>query len=261
MKEKKTIGLCLSGGGALGFAHIGALQALEERNIFPEYISGASFGAIIGALYSYGYNPLEMRYIVQEKKLYNILNIVKPTHLFRSKGFSSNKKVKRVMKEVIPVERFEDLKKKFALSLVDIAIPQWEIVSSGDKLIDSIMASMSIPVVFEPEIDKSRILVDGGVMNNLPVEPLLEKCDRVIGIDVQNIGTTKKVIDKKTLGQRYYGAMMKEMQKHRVSLCDDYIWFPRLEDYTFYDFRHYQKIMDIGYEGTVKYLDELEKKE
>ena len=254
MEDKYKIGLCLSGGAALGFAHIGALKALEENNIHADAVSGASFGAIIGALYSNGYSSEEILTIVKEHKLNSVFNILKRS-AFSSSGMSSLEKIEDILIKLIPHRTFEGLKKKLYISLVDITVPEWEIVDSGDHLIKSILASMSIPVIFEPEEYDGKILVDGGVMNNLPVEPLVGKCEMIIGIDVQHIGTKNTTFSKIEMGKRYYAAMMKEMQKHRVKECNHHIWFDELDNYTFSDFSKYKKLVNIGYEGTLRYIE------
>ena len=253
MEEKYNIGLCLSGGAALGFAHIGAIRALEEYNISADVVSGASFGAIVGALYSNGYTSKEILDIVEKYKLYNIFNILKRS-ILSANGISSLDKIEKILIELIPHKKFEELKRKFHVSLVDITIPEWVIVDEGDLLIQSILASMSIPVIFESKEYNGNFFVDGGVMNNLPVEPLVGKCDMIIGIDVQHIGIRNTTFSKIEMGRRYYAAMMKEMQKHRVKECHHHIWFDELGDYTFSDFKEYKKIVAIGYEGTLKYL-------
>ena len=253
MEKRYKVGLCLSGGAALGFAHIGALRALEEHDIDVHMVSGASFGAIVGALYSNGYSSEEILDIVEKYKLYNIFNIFKKSP-FNASGISSLDKIEKILIELIPHKKFEGLKRKFYVSLVDITIPEWEIVDKGDHLIQSILASMSIPVIFEPEEYNGKVLVDGGVMNNLPVEPLVGKCDMIIGIDVQHIGSRITPFSKLEMGKRYYAAMMKEMQKYRVKECHHHIWFDELGDYSFSDFKEYKKIIDIGYEGTLKYI-------
>lgn len=245
-------GLCLSGGAALGFAHIGALMAIEEAGIEISEISGASMGAIIGSLYCAGYSPNDMINIIEGYELHKIYNIVKRPN-FAVPGLSKHDKVEQLIKELIPHNSFEGLKKRFYLSVTDIAIPDWDIISEGE-LSKMIVASMAIPLIFEPVIDGEKIYVDGGVMNNLPIEPLKDSCDYVIGVDVQTISPLTEKISTKIITERYYGAMMMEMQRHRVNRCNKYIRFRELEDYNLHHFNKYKEIVDIGYNGTKRAL-------
>lgn len=249
-------GLCLSGGGALGFAHIGALQALCEHGVRPEFISGASVGAIIGVLFAEGYAPDDIFHLSEDYKLYDLFHIVKTTtSSLRSRGISRHDKIKRMLYELIPHDSFDLLKTRFCVSVVDICKPDWEIVGHGGNLIGHVLASMSVPLVFVPEVIGHKVYVDGGVMNNLPVEPLRGECRRVIGIDVQDIGEVPNVTDKTHMLKRYYGAMMKQIQRPRVALCDHYVSFPELEKFAVSDFRKYKEIYQIGYDVTSRYLD------
>jgi NTE family protein len=121
-QEKKDdlpqYGIVLSGGGALGFAHIGALMALEEANIDISVISGASIGSIIGAMYAYGYSPQEMIAIIEKEKLYKLSKIFN-LHPFNRHGISNHKKVKKILNEILPVDSFDSLKRFFALSMTN----------------------------------------------------------------------------------------------------------------------------------------------
>ncbi len=246
MESGGKIGVCFSGGAALGLAHIGVIKAFEEFGIEPEYVSGASMGAIVGALYSEGYTHKDMLEIVKEHKFNNLIYFVRPNMSWRS-GLVSHDKVEKVLLKLMPHNSFEGLKRKFALSVTDIAVPEWDIVSSGE-LVKYILASMSIPMIFKPIVTEGRTLVDGGVMNNLPVEPLVDAGCHIIGSDVQELHPAGEAgISNSAMAKRYYGAMMKEMQLPRVAQCDLYISFPELSDFEIYDFSSYAKIVDIGY--------------
>ena len=104
------IGLCLSGGGALGLAHIGALKALEEKNIYPDYISGSSMGAIIGALYASGHSPSQMESIIEKEELFKPLKLIN-LHLFSKSGLSSHNALRNILRRYIPQNDFSALKK------------------------------------------------------------------------------------------------------------------------------------------------------
>lgn len=248
------IGLCLSGGGALGFAHIGAIRALEEHGIQPTAISGASMGAIIGALYANGMNAAEIMAAIETHKMYNILNIIKLSGNGPG-GVSDTRKVRAILEEYLPHDRFDRLKTQFYLSMTSLNKADWVVVGEGGQLIDHIIASMSIPGVFNPTRIGDDYYVDGGTMNNLPVEPLTQTCDFIIGIDVHYLMPLLEPHKSSTkMAMWSYSAMMKEMQKKRVAACRFYIPVLGIQDYSPADFKHYKAFYDLGYQSTISYI-------
>lgn len=183
--KKHKIGLALSGGGALGFAHIGALQALEEHGVKPDFISGSSMGAIIGAIYCAGYSPAKIMRIIQAEKLYKLDKLMSPNLNFKQKGLSSHATLRATLKELIPHDCFDSLEIPFAVCVTNIASGIYEYYYSGKGIVEYVVASASIPGVFDPVVIKNTTYVDGGVLNNLPAEILHQKgCDYIIGVDV-----------------------------------------------------------------------------
>ncbi len=250
---EQRLGVCFSGGAALGFAHMGVIRAFEERGIEPAVISGASMGALVGALYAEGYSYADMMKIVGEYNFSSIFSIVKPT-LLRGAGLSSHDRIERMLMETIPHNSFEQLKRPLHIAVTDIRVPEWHIVGSGE-LVPYLLASMSIPLVFEPTHIGDYCLVDGGVMNNLPVEPLVDSGCYIIGADVNNVFTTDEEMTAALMAKRYYGAMMIQMQRPRVEQCHLYIDFPALSEYDLYDFAKCDELIEIGYQRAVELLD------
>lgn len=260
MKDKpQKFGLSLSGGAALGFAHIGALRAIEKFDLTITDVSGASMGAIIASLYCQGYNSYEIEEVVAESGMGSILNILSRGRIGTLPGLSSHEKSEELLTKMIPHNSFEGLSRNLHVSVTDITEPDWHIISEGE-LIPIVLASMSIPVLFEPELIGNKIFVDGGVMNNLPVEPLRERYLKIIGVDVQDICSLKHKLTTKRMTLRYYGAMMKQMQRHRVAMCDIYVNFPQLSTYDLYSFNKYSELIEIGYSQTMKILEESQQK-
>ena len=248
-------GIVLSGGGALGFAHIGALMALEEAGIDISMVSGASMGSMVGAMYAYGYSPQEMITIIEKEKLYRNSNIFnyKP---FNRRGLSNYKKVEKILDHVLPVDSFECLNRFFALSMTNFSKLEPEYACSGDHLKDKILASIAIPSVFETVVIDSVVYVDGGIMNNLPIEPLQGKCKKIIMIDVLAVSKDVVTAGKMKIGYRAGLAMMKQANADRIAQADHYIGLERLEQYNMFDFKKYKAIIQIGYEGVKRYLEE-----
>ena len=254
-KNLPQYGIVLGGGGALGFAHIGALKALEEANIELSVVSGASIGSIVGAMYAYGYSPQEMIDVIEKEKLYKLSKIFN-LNLFNRHGISNHKKVKKILNTVLPVNNFDSLKRFFALSMTNFIDLKTEYACSGDRLREKIMASAAIPSVFEPVIIDSIIYVDGSMMNNLPIEPIKVKCQKIIMIDVTAVSKQKLTSGKIKIGYRAGLAMMKQMNISRIEQADYYVGLEKLENYNLFDFRKYKTIIQIGYDGMKEYLKE-----
>jgi len=247
-------GLVLSGGGALGFAHIGVLMALEEAGIEVDMVSGASMGALLGALYAYGYSPQEMITIIEKEKLHRISKIFN-IRLFNKRGISSQKKIKNILDRVLPVDDFESLAHFFALSMTNFTTLETEYAFSGDRLKEKILASAAVPSVFELVIIDGNIYADGGNMNNLPIEPIKGKCKTILMIDVCAASMKTEPYGKIKIGNRAGLAMMKQMNRGRIAQADHYIGLEALEQYNMFDFKKYKTIIQIGYEGMKQYLE------
>lgn len=251
-----SIGICLGGGGALGFAHIGVLRALEERGVSPDVVSGTSMGAIIGVMYAEGYPPERIAGIIEEHKLYTISKLISPMEQgLHSAGISGHKRIEKLLRQYVAHNEFGKLRRRFFVSVVDIRSAEWKIISSGSNLIEFVLASMSIPLAFEPKTIDAHTYVDGGMMNNLPVEPLVPVCRTIIGVDVQTAHPFDGKISGANIFWLAYNAVQKQMNADRVHRCDFYLSFPELNGYTVSDFKKYREIVEIGYHGTQTFID------
>jgi len=179
MKQKPKIGLALGSGASRGFAHIGVLQVLEEIGIRPDYIAGSSMGAIIGALYAAGMTPKMMEGIasnIDAKLCYDVG--------FSKRGFMQGKKVEELIRMLTRNMDFKDLPIPLAVTAVDLITNQRVIINEG-KVYKGVRASISIPGIFQPVIDGDRVLIDGGILERVPVNVVREMgADVVIGVDV-----------------------------------------------------------------------------
>ncbi len=189
----KKFGLVLSGGGARGLAHIGILKVLEENGLYPDFITGASMGAIIGAIYVSGRTVSEMEDFVNNFVFGDVLDKKYPLYKLNllegksrasfmkyiSIGVSLNSLVKKsfldpgrkiqyLFKQLTSDKTFEETKIPFACTAVDILTGRVAVLDKG-KLYLAMRASMSIPLVFEPVHYDNMLLVDGGVLSNAPV--------------------------------------------------------------------------------------------
>ena len=252
--KKHKIGLALSGGGALGFAHIGALQALEEHGVKPDFISGSSMGAIIGAIYCAGYSPAKIMRIIQAEKLYKLDKLMSPNLNFKQKGLSSHATLRATLKELIPHDCFDSLEIPFAVCVTNITSGIYEYYYSGKGIVEYVVASASIPGVFDPVVIKNTTYVDGGVLNNLPAEILHQKgCDYIIGVDVLPfLPVEKKTIIDITLWS--IRLMQHSNTQNGIKYCNWLIESNAIEKYNEFEFDKYKEIYQYGYKAMTEFI-------
>ncbi len=211
----ETVALALSGGGARGFAHIGILQALEEEQIDPDLIVGCSMGAVIGGLYAAGYSADELKQMalstdwsslfLDKPARRNLFLAQKETtsrHIFalRFRGFApevplaltNGQKLSDLLFDLVqrapyrPWPSFDDLRIRFRAVATDLNSGKPVIFSQGD-LSEAMRASISMPLVFAPYRMDTLALVDGGVIENIPVNTALQQgADFVIAVDLSS---------------------------------------------------------------------------
>ena len=217
MSEKKPykIGLALSGGGARGFAHVGALYAMDELGIKPDIIAGVSAGSIAGSMYSAGLKPLEIMKLFMKAKFTDFCEISVPKDgFFRMNGFRS------FLTKSLGVELIEQCSTPLVVCATDLdnCCPvQWR----EGAIAERVMASCSIPIVFQPVKIDGLNYVDGGVLHNLPAWAIRDDCDYLIGINCSPM--VKKNTYKGTLldvAQRSYMLMAKTNAIADMHLCD-----------------------------------------
>lgn len=193
-KNKKVkIGLALGGGGARGFAHLGAIKAFEEYGLKFDYICGTSAGSIVGAFYSAG---------LTYEQMYNIALKMDVKDIRTSKLVfvpSKSDGIEKMLRDELGDINIQDLPTPFSAVAVDI-ISMDECVISKGNLAKACAGSCAVPGVFQPVVFGNRHLCDGGLQNTIPADvPKLMGCDYVVSVDVnksRNYGTeSTKVLD------------------------------------------------------------------
>lgn len=213
---KKKIALVLSGGAALGFAHIGVLESLEKHNISVDMIVGTSMGGLIAGCYAAGVSTENMTTFATKFKNINFFDFN-----FDKAGVFSGKGIMKTINKIIPDIKIEDLNKKFACVAYDINAEEIVVFKEG-SLRDSVRSTISIPGLFVPFKIDNKILVDGGVLNNLPEDVAKEMgADIIISCDVlqkYKLNSIKKNPAETLLFTT--NCCIKELQKHKEKYAD-----------------------------------------
>lgn len=175
MKIKK-VSLVLSGGGARGIAHIGVIEELLKNGYEIHAIAGTSMGALVGGVYAQGKldNFKNWLYTLDKMKVFQLVDFT-----FSLQGFVKGEKVLKKMKDFIPDGNIEDLPIHFQAVATDL-LNKEEIVFKTGSLYNAIRASISIPTVFTPVSMENRLLVDGGVLNNIPIKYAVRQPDDLL---------------------------------------------------------------------------------
>lgn len=284
--KKPKIGLVLSGGGAKGLAHIGVLKVIDSLGIKVDYIGGTSMGAIVGGLYASGYTgkqldsifkTLNIDDLVQDniprksKLLFNkrsddiyalslpFKNLKLETPNALSKGFYNYHFLSKLTYHVRNTRDFKKLPIPFFCMATDIETGE-EIILNKGIFPQALVASSSVPSIFYPIEIEGRLLVDGGVTNNYPVEKLKELgAEFIIGVDVQEDLKDRKELQGITtifgqISNFYTLSQMKTKQK----LTNIYIK-PEIKGYSVLSFENGKKIIENGEFATRNFLTELQK--
>ncbi len=241
-------GLVLSGGGARGFAHLGVIQALNESGIFPDIISGTSAGAIAGVLYADGYEPKE---ILEMMHSGSMLDYMRPT--LPRNGLLQISGMEKILSANLRAKTFEELKIPLFVTATDLNHGKAVYFSKGE-LITAVIASASIPVLFNPVIIKNINYVDGGVLDNMPVKPIEKKCERIIGSYVNPIGEEETISGITKIAERSFFLSMSKEIVEKMKKFHLFIAPPELKDYKILDPDKAAELFEIGYKATIDKL-------
>lgn len=245
---KKTVGLALGGGAALGGAHIGVLKAIEEKNIKIDFIAGTSIGALVGALFAAGKNSEEIKAVAKKLDWSDISKIV-----FSKFGLLSNKKIGDLVIRELGDINIEDLKIPFAVVSADIGTGEEVILTSGN-LANAVMASSAIPGVFAPVTIDGRMLVDGGIVENVPVNPLYKlEAGKIIAVDLRG---NLKMRNPENLIEVMANSFDITVFKSKKPLYTnvDVLIQPDLTEFSLFRINDLDKIINNGYEEAMRML-------
>ena len=252
MLEKKfNVGLVLSGGGARGFAHLGVIKALNEAGIYPDIVSGTSAGALVGVLYADGYNPEEILNLMNGGSRLDFMRPALPRE-----GLLQINAIMKILRTSLRAKTFDELKIPLYVSATDLNNGKAVYFSEGD-LFDPVIASASIPVLFQPVKINDISYVDGGVLDNLPVKPIENKCRMLIGSFVNPVGYMEKVSGLINIAERTFMLSMSKEINEKAKKFDLFIAPSELRNYKILDPEKSIELYNIGYNATNEKLKEI----
>ena len=247
-KKKYKLGLALSGGGARGFAHPGAIKAIEDLGLRPDIISGTSAGALAGVLYADGYTPEEIVELFVGKDFKEFAEIQMPVvGIFATLGF------RRFLKKHLRAKKFEDLKIPVKVLTTNLDEGRSVVFSKG-AIIEPVIASCSIPIVFNPVVINGINYVDGGIFKNFPVSTIRGISEKIIGVNVSPLVSKKYNRSLMHIAQRSYHFMSRTNTLLDRQLCDVLIEMEDVTDFKTFDLVNSQKIFQMGYDNAQKAL-------
>ncbi len=237
--------MALSGGGARGFAHIGALYALEEMGIKPDIIAGVSAGSVVAALYGSGVAPLDILKRFYNHKFSDFCEIGLPKD-----GFFSMEGFRQFIREGVKVSNLEECPIPTvicATNIQDSTPMQWR----TGEISERVAASCSIPIVFKPVRIDDADYVDGGVLHNLPAWAIHKECEFTLGINVSPVIRAKNyagtLLD---IAQRTYHTMARSNANADMALCDLVISADSIADVKVFNINDKERAFKSGYKST-----------
>jgi len=240
----KRVGLALSGGGALGAAHIGVLQALEQYGIRPYCVSGTSAGSAVGVVYCAGLSLAVIEDVALNLQWTKIGKVVRPTT-----GFFDGSRLEEYLVRLIGDRSFEQMLTPFACAAVDILRDELVTFREG-RLAPAVRASCAFPGVFTPVESEGRLLVDGGLMNNVPVAVLREMgANYLVAVDLS--GSTVPRDPPGSLLEMWFMTLSTLIRlTHQEITLADVVIAPDVGHYNGYDLSHVPDLIKRGREAA-----------
>jgi NTE family protein len=250
--ESGTLGLALSGGAVLGCAHIGVLKALDEAGVHVTHLAGTSMGALIASFYAFGLTGEKIEEIAGELRWPHVTKF-SPSRL----GFLSQEKLQKTLRRHLGDARIEEASIPLAMVATDISTGEKVVMTQGDVVVAA-SASACFPGIFIPVERHGRLLVDGGLVENLPLSPLKAwGVDRTVAVDVF-LGMTfhrpMKLLDliKNAVDIVLVQAAQAEAGKADVLIAPD------LDTFSSTELQDIPALVKEGYRATVEVLDQLD---
>ncbi len=246
--EDQRVPFVLSGGGARGFAHIGVLEACEEAGLLPGAISATSAGALIGAYIAAGLQPKE---VVALMRTY-APGVFGRWRILRGDRLTQNR-IRAFLEATLPVQRIEQLAIPFFVSVTDLTTGRQCLLHEGD-LVPALLAACAVPVLFPPVTIGTQRYVDGGLSNNLPIEPFNDRRHEVVAVYVNPLAPLTGRLSMRETIDRTLHLSFREVVARSSEGCRYYIEPPDLASFGILDIHHAERIRRIGREYTRQVL-------
>lgn len=245
------LGLVLSGGGARGIAHIGALQVFQERGIAPSLIAGTSAGAIIGAFYAAGMQAGEIFEFIRSVEIFSLKRYAR-----NKPGFVDTEKFYTPFRNCFQEDDFSALKLPVLVTATNLLSGAPVIFSEGE-LVRPLLASAAFPGVFAPVRIDDSYFIDGGVLNNFPVDLVAGKCEKIVGIYVNPFEKRvyKQFKHSLSIIERAYQIRAAHDSLSKFEACNLVISPQGLKRFSTFDLSDMDTIYQLGYEATLRALD------
>ena len=253
--DRVRVGLALSGGAARGIAHVGVLRALVENDIPIDAIAGASAGALIGGCYAAG---LSIESLAEMAATFRWRHTQRPS--FSRLGLQSNARMEKFLRAHLPVTRFEDLKIPFAAMVTDLLKGELIVMRDQGDLPFAIRASCCIPFFMAPiEDDQGRLLIDGGIVQNLPISQTRALgADIVIAVDVNFDGIRFFDRPSTALGVLAHVFIAVERIVSNQERADaDVLIVPKVGHIRWDQTRRTRELIQCGYEAGLQAIDTI----
>ncbi|KKB42254.1 patatin-like phospholipase family protein [Bacillus thermotolerans] len=249
--SRPKIGIALGSGGARGFAHVGVLKAFEEAGISIDMIAGSSMGAFVASIYGAGHNMEQFYKLAAAFQRKYFLDFTVP-----KMGFIAGKKIKDFIQLLTHRKNIEDLNIPIAIVATDINKAEKVIFTKG-SVADAVRASIAIPGIFVPEKINGRLLVDGGVIDRVPVSVVKDMgADITIAVDVASVKKDAKI-------QTIFDVIMQSIDILQLEIIDnrkmasDIMIRPPVEKYNSKAFTNIEEIVLAGEEEAKKKIPEI----
>ncbi len=255
---KPRVALVLGGGAARGFAHIGVIRALEQEKIPVDMVVGTSVGSLIGALYASGRNSFELEWTAFTLEKDDIFDYGL-MGAFTGMGVVKGDKLEAFVHAKVPQPDIENLRLPFAAVATDLNRGQRVVLDHG-SVARAVHASSAIPGVFQPVQYQGKLLVDGGVMENIPISVAREKgADIVIAVDISENVTNFNISNLVDVTMQAVNIMFDQNVKHQIKTADVVI-APAVGDVAMLDFTQKKRCMQAGIDAAETAMPEIKKK-
>jgi NTE family protein len=249
--DKKALGVALGGGAVLGAAHIGVLKAFDDHGVKVTHMAGTSMGALVSSLYAFGLSGAGIEAVAEDLRWPDVTRL-SPSKL----GLLSMKKMEATLRAHLGHARLEEAPIPLTLLASDIATGEQVVMTQGDAATAAV-ASACVPGVFQPVEREGRLLVDGGIIENLPLSPLLHRgLDRVVGVDVHIGRRFHRPANIFELLANALDIALAHSARQRAGEADILI-APDTSGFSRAEMQHFPPLVEEGYRAALEVMGEL----